>query len=1754
MGDSANATGASTTGTWYEYSKAAEVIGIDVSALKKLLKQDVRWLKKDRCQSQDAPYSKCNFVYVVADGLDAENTTIELSQWMSLCQLIDAHNDGNKLIFTDDQKDWSERYTGSRRIDVDAMKASSRFTTRKDLEKVVAAKKDGKKKKRNSKAEQVPQSSSTSSSPISSASAAAESSGSSSITTNEISTPPMGVSTAASVGVQTSDTESSTGLCTSNKCSGLNSSRVVAHPDLQYNLDRWNYIDGNWHCRSCLLNSNSGEAGASDPANWKRPNQCMKCFTARNNITEKRNPPLFDNNVSAEAANEDETKPSAIGETKDLMAEVVDSYRRLSSPSGVADLSDDEALKETMTVLNLRGIRSVDCGNGNKVFYCIGAEEMEGQCGTVEAIRIQSNNSDLCQHCQQLSKQANRRDQRREENWDRRTDPTSTVNLSHLTTEEIQARGRRANNNRKVETRKLVKERLQRAFDLEIRPDDGSSDNDGSGNGGAGSVPADDPDDQCHKFLHEIKEALQYSTAKERRPEFQKNVSKLLVELVKEGALGETRDPSFEFKESDAIELTDYIAEQLDNAVQKISGKSNQIRHGVLAYQLAYVDITTSKSSYREKKKLSPIAMPSEREMGRLKSISRTKDGDDKALYESRLRVKKDRSSDGQGFMEVGILMVDELKVKHGMVFNSSSMEPFGMADDDLDMKTVLREVLSGADMSAKPAQYVSQWRYKNLATNEAWNCSYYFNDGSLTGETLFRQFKSVLLSCEMIDSRVYGVCMDAGGNNARLLTILRGGKTLTEVKAYWIDDNLCYITNPVDDTRRIYIYFCLTHLTKAMRGQLHASRVDGAKSFQDENNVEFGWALITKLQKMVEESDADVDMLPRITEEVAAPTKYSKMSVTVAKRIGETRTLTFLECHFCSKLGIDATKIDDLVAAAKLPLPPKMGMDIRGGSKTICHGRMFYRAKVLMEYGLAGRGTNPLVTEELLSDLATYRYLTAFGALFNDLLINTDENFNLKNIGPYTTFIQDVMKYFDDWKEAQNRRKAKEDPNWETSFLDRITYNNFRSAICGFVGFCKYVLESVRNDTDRGDNLYIPMVFGNQTSLEGFFSVIRARRLDSANDVGTMVTTTTTTSAVASMKKSSYNSEDIGAEKTSTVPASGMAAYRSFHENRAKLVSSWQTKWKEDIGDDHSCSRFGDSVDVSSFKSPHSSRIFSKMNDDRLPGGYAALMLGNEAFTDWKRLSIGTSRDGFFNAFVTVPLPQLDALCQKLQFHLFGFIDKFISSSTDSTCSFEYQLYRHLVDSSFSVWYGQSLPENLRNSRFGAVILVRSLAVILEEWFFVALRKLYPSKSSDSTTGSDLTTQQVRQLIHRFIGAAMRASRQRIRGEHAKSKYGANAVTHGMTILNAMRLPSLNCALLDQDYMDNFYPGCIRHFNQGSLSLLRKELFPWAEGLVRKVWSSLPNSVISTHGRKSIKEAYNSVKDQKLIQDAFMDAFASLTLPSSQPMPDDAMRKLHEAMVKYVFLAYAGMRWDNKHGEVKRKSGSKHNVSHRTNIQYAGSGSGGNGNGSGGGSRRAKRKTPSPTVWKEFATKISTAINKLKSNQYSVATEGTNKLTKTEIGAVLWICYDHYISQSKGVAAFRNELTANLNRDSDRSNLAKADNYKLPEGLEHQQAPKKQRSDRYDANKHLNSLAASSVADVGSTGICNETNPCEMENDDDDGEDGEECGGDDNISMDEAEPEEEEGATYDHDDDYDDIDFEQALADMPMPEDHEMP
>ena len=72
--------------------------------------------------------------------------------------------------------------------------------------------------------------------------------------------------------------------------------------------------------------------------------------------------------------------------------------------------------------------------------------------------------------------------------------------------------------------------------------------------------------------------------------------------------------------------------------------------------------------------------------------------------------------------------MTDEMKLKHGVVWNSQTGEVVGLADDMLELSAKLKRLLSEEGDVVKPAEYVNHWRYISISAEgtEGWMCEFF--------------------------------------------------------------------------------------------------------------------------------------------------------------------------------------------------------------------------------------------------------------------------------------------------------------------------------------------------------------------------------------------------------------------------------------------------------------------------------------------------------------------------------------------------------------------------------------------------------------------------------------------------------------------------------------------------------------------------------------------------------------------------------------------------------------------------------------------------------------------------------------------------------------------------------------------------------------------------------------------------------------------------------------------------------------------
>ena len=146
----------------------------------------------------------------------------------------------------------------------------------------------------------------------------------------------------------------------------------------------------------------------------------------------------------------------------------------------------------------------------------------------------------------------------------------------------------------------------------------------------------------------------------------------------------------------------------------------------------------------------STMHLPGERHMQRVKAETKVKDGQTTKPYLTVKAMMKARKIE----KFEGLLQCDEMKLLHGMAWNTQTGDAVGLADDMLDINSVIRRVFS------EDGHTVNQWQFVAITGEgvEYFLLEHFFNDGSLTGETLLNQLEHVVKMCEEVNMKVSGL------------------------------------------------------------------------------------------------------------------------------------------------------------------------------------------------------------------------------------------------------------------------------------------------------------------------------------------------------------------------------------------------------------------------------------------------------------------------------------------------------------------------------------------------------------------------------------------------------------------------------------------------------------------------------------------------------------------------------------------------------------------------------------------------------------------------------------------------------------------------------------------------------------------------------------------------------------------------------------------------------------------------------------
>ena len=407
-------------------------------------------------------------------------------------------------------------------------------------------------------------------------------------------------------------------------------------------------------------------------------------------------------------------------------------------------------------------------------------------------------------------------------------------------------------------------------------------------------------------------------------------------------------------------------------------------------------------------------------------------------------------------------------------------------------MTQKITDVSSDENLHVGAATHANVFRLRT-PKNKTWNVAYFLNCGSLDGQELIHQLLLVITCCHLAGFWVLCIVSDAGGGNKGLVALLTKGKS-NRIGPGLPDKIKISFKNPMSPELVIFIVFCAVHGLKNMRNQLYAGRVGGPRRLTNNGDI-IEWERLVSLWTFLEQdtNDRSVRKLRKVTKNVVIIDSFSSMkNVSHAKVPFEEDTIVFQCALLAKKMNCDNGIFDDV----KTEFEGMIG----------CHSEILQKKVDILKEVVSNS-----LNQDFKNEMAQIEFAMAVHMIFISRFLNKNARLVLTedretrdrvmclNVIEERKRMTKYIGYFDSWKKWLDQEKNPKNTHtpetwgvdkWERLFISTITITNLKICISGFLSYAEYVLTSNPQIT------FVPYLHANQSSLESFFSGVRATHL----------------------------------------------------------------------------------------------------------------------------------------------------------------------------------------------------------------------------------------------------------------------------------------------------------------------------------------------------------------------------------------------------------------------------------------------------------------------------------------------------------------------------------------------------------------------------------------------------------------------------------------------------------------------------------
>jgi hypothetical protein len=1092
----------------------------------------------------------------------------------------------------------------------------------------------------------------------------------------------------------------------------------------------------------------------------------------------------------------------------------------------------------------------------------------------------------LCIECRKVKKNDEKKESRKRKSGGEWVDADSKVNISLLSPNSRKKRLRRTRD-RKYYLKCKLNDTLLRQDQLELNTKNKVDEELMKYIQGACSVGSD----LIYKFRSMMIESISSAIPKD---------------LVK--------DENDEDQYRDIKEFVDDILNKIRNFCLLQEGKTRSVRYTAREIRLALSLYNMNPSGYKELKESSLYINPSVRSLNNWRSASAVQEGIDPSIY-GRLRERMNISGMETEYVQ---LLVDEMKLQSGVYTNVMTNQIVGLVPVGSSWNEIRKEVRAMANELAEemslmegktstedtedkttmtkkptcssnetlcftPALYVNQWRIRT-AFNKSANVEFFFNDGSLNGNELLFQLFHVCNQLNNVNIIVLLLMFDAGGSNSRLASLLRHSVELP-LALDWLDDSMISFTDPTGcQQTKTAIAHCSTHGLKALRNAFLASSKDEKTSrhFRSKDGIQFTWEGC--VAECFYRDRQDLFQHTMLTKDSVFPNQWNKMRVGEALRVFSDKTLT----EQFTSLGMTLSCFQDLLYS---------------GDVNECKDVPTMHKKRLGIIRNALFSKKNEASNNIKEIFAGLEFSVYVACIFNERFMNKARSITRENIENLEEEMKSNLLFFKEWMTSSLEMKQADvykdkGDKWTECCIDKKTYNNLRIQICGFFYFARSILQA--NDLVE----YVPFLFSNQSSLESFFSQIRARNADTPQKycaaIGTMETTKTMTALNAHQNRM-YNGTVHADEVQVAVSGFDQAIASTFHL-RSSLVETWMNEGKgirEAIHDspipilhentllqylEHYHGRKNDAY----FNKHNDSfqRIVQMLKAKTLDSSFLNLLVKDTSIVSSAVASInsGSTTQQWFHALFTISsaetMNKFNIACQKVVskcLHLFR--DSIMFSEQSKFSSIWYLLYYSIDKEKLLAAGGpfSDLPLELRSNQCGLYMIFELILKYVERVIIHESRNMADKMSdekSDERSDERFDADSQNMMITSFVGFAVYSliqhygeleQKARVRDDKATEKecYEIGTYLRRMRILHAD-------AILNVSYLQKNYSRHDQMLNHGGRTLISPEFMHFAITLTSLCNKELSTLKISERGTLYLSKATEHIMNNQDLLQAF--------------------------------------------------------------------------------------------------------------------------------------------------------------------------------------------------------------------------------------------------------------------------------------------